>query len=147
MAESDPLSVKVLGVPFNPRKHFLEPKFSKYSRLSLDRIVDQRTKRVREESALFLEDIIDSGKNAIIVGCELSGKRYILKRIACIVAQNNQIPVLLDATQISTNGPVDTIRILTEKLPWYSAHCLESTGKRGKLLVLRVDNADVLADE
>lgn len=147
MAEPDSLSIRVLGVPLNPRNHFLEPKFSRYPGLSLDRILDQRTKKVREERALFLEDIIDSGNNAIVVGGELSGKSYILKRASCLLAQNNQIPVLLDAAQISATGLVDALRILKENLPWYSATRMESAEKGGKPLVLLVDNADVLTDE
>jgi hypothetical protein len=46
MAEPDSLSIRVLGVPLNPKKHFLEPRFSKYSSLSRDRILDQRTNKV-----------------------------------------------------------------------------------------------------
>lgn len=147
MSEPSSLPIKVLGVSLNPRKHFLDPRFSRYPSVSPDRILDQRTRKVGEERPLYLEDIIGSGKSSIIVGSELSGKSYILKRIACVIAQQDQIPILADATEIHTDGTVDIVRILKAHLPWYPADRLRKGEKPAKLVVLLIDNADLLTDE
>lgn len=78
MANPDPLPIRIFGIHLNPRRHFLEPRFSRYPHLSFSRVFDRRSGKMREEQPISLKDILDQKCHSIIVGSELSGKTYLL---------------------------------------------------------------------
>lgn len=148
MSDPEPLPIKILGVNLNPQRHFLEPRFSRHPSLSPDRIfLDPRTKKALEEKPTYLEDILASRKHAIVVGPELSGKSYLLKRAACVLAHESRIPVLLDGAKIALGGVVDTQRVLRNHLNWYSPEQFKGVGTNSGPLAILVDNSDALAEE
>lgn len=147
MANPPPLTIRVLGVPLNPKKHFIELRFSRHPEFSLDRVFDQRTRKVREEAPLYLEDILSASARLIIVGPELGGKSYLLKRIACIAAERDHLPVIIDVEQGNLTGPISSPHLLREHLSWYSVTSLQNADAISRKIFLLIDNADKLTDE
>lgn len=142
-SEPEALSIRVLGIHLNPKKHFLEPRFSMHTDLSPSRVFDSRSKKMREEQAIYLADVLKTMSNAIIIGSELSGKTYLLKRISCLVAGESYLPVILDGNALKQQSlPV----LLKEHLPWLSWANISDPNALNRIVYLLIDNIDALTD-
>lgn len=147
MADPDPLATRLLGTQLNPKKHFIEPRFSRYSELSPSRVFDQRARKMREEPPVFLENLIRSGSNSFIVGGELSGKTYLLKRICCKVAALGHLPVFVDGAEISDKMPKTIHHLLIQHLTWIPLSILQKPESVHRTIYLLIDNVQALTNE
>lgn len=139
------LPIRLLGIPLNPKKHFLEPRFSRHPSLSPSRVFDPRLNKMREEKPIYLKDLLEVCSNTIIVGCELSGKTYLLKRIACLLASQGSLPVYVDGKTFQDHKPSSIPALLREHLSWLSPTSIESPEKLHRQLYLLIDNLDELS--
>jgi hypothetical protein len=147
MANPESLPIRIFGIHLNPRKHFLEPRFSKHPNLSIGRVFkDRHSGKMREEPPINLEDILTQKSHSLIVGAELSGKTYLLKRISCQVADHGHVPVYVDGSLLSRDMPKSVPHLLKEYLDWYSLAVLQDPDKLSRTIYLLVDNADYLSD-
>jgi hypothetical protein len=147
MANPDPLPMRLFGIQLNPKKHFLEPKFSRYSELSTGRFFDRKIRKMKEEAPLFLDDIIKSESNVFIIGPELSGKTYLIKRMCCQLAELGHLPVSVDGSDLVEKMPKSISHLLNKHLTWYPLKVIESPEKINRKIYLLVDNADILTEE
>lgn len=147
MANPDPLQIKLLGIQLNPKKHFLEPRFSLNTNLESRLFFDSRTRKMREERPIYLDDIIQSESHSFIVGPELSGKTYILQRICCQVASLGHLPVYIDAVTQCEKMPKSISELLVKYLNWYPLRVLENEETLNRTVYLLLDNADGLTIE
>ena len=144
MANPDPLSTRLLGIQLNPKRHFLEPRFSRYSDLSPMRVFDNRSKRMREEPPLYLENLLKSNVNTLIVGGELSGKTYVLKRIACKVAELGHLPVYIDAKTFYDKIPKNIYQLVAQHITWHSLSKLQDPESINRTIYLLIDNIEYI---
>jgi hypothetical protein len=146
MANPEPLPIRIFGIHLNPRKHFVEPRFSQYSHLSPNRVFDRRTRKMREETPISVKDILDQKCHCMVVGSELSGKTYLLRRISCLVADKGNLPVYVDGSAISKGMPKSVPHLLHSHLDWYSLTTLQNPDVLSRTIYLLIDNADDLSD-
>jgi hypothetical protein len=145
MANPDPLPTRVLGIQLNPKKHFLEPRFSEYPEGSPGRVYNRKTKRMREEPPVYLADIITSDRLSLLVGAELSGKSYLLGRICYLVADKGHIPVLVNGRALAEAASLTAPELLAKHLIWYTDEALATPD--GRKIYLLIDDADDLSKE
>lgn len=147
MANPDPLPIRIFGVPLNPQKHFLEPRFSKHPELSISRVFDKRRHRMHEESPICLHDVTEHLANTIFVGPQLSGKTYLLRRLSCVLANQGYLPVHVDACVINTPNFKSIWHYVADRFPWHSPASLSNPDYLTRTVVLLIDNADCLTTE
>lgn len=150
MAHPEPLPIRIFGIQLNPEKHFMEPKLSRDSPYSPNRVFSRRKNKEHKpniEPPLDVRAIIVAPADYYIVGAELSGKSYLLKRLACLFAQNETVPLCIDAQSIKALNCDDVCRILAEQLVWLSGDSLKAQGNLARTIVVLIDNADDLSDD
>jgi hypothetical protein len=143
-SDPGPLPIRVLGTQLNPQKHFLEPRFSRHSALSPARVFDRQRKQVREEDPIHLEDLLRTPTSTFIVGQELSGKTYLLKRMACLLAAAGCLPVIVDGPQLRAHLPRPLHELLHSHLSWMPKNALADPETTQRTVCLLVDDADAL---
>ncbi len=142
--EPDALPIRILGTQLNPKKHFLEPRFSRHANVSPSRIFDSRLKKMREEKPVYLEDILKMKSNVILVGGDLSGKTYILKHISCLVAEDGCLPVMVDGRALDNKKQLSLASIIKEQLPWLSGTRPRNQNHEYRTICVLIDNIDFI---
>ena len=147
MSHPDPLPIRILGIQLNPKKHFLEPKFSKHSEYSLGRVFDKRRQRMGEEEAVYVDGIISDSGDSIVIGPELSGKTYLTKRLSVLLAEQGMLPVSVEGAVLASGDYKTIYHFLASQLTWYSLSSLKDETLLPRQIVVLIDNADALSDD
>jgi hypothetical protein len=82
----------------------------------------------------------------LVVGRELSGKTYLLKKMCCEVANLGHLPVLVEGNVVAQKMPRSTPELLIKYLTWYSTTVLRNVEQLGRTIYLFIDNVDSLTE-
>ncbi|HEY1661696.1 MAG TPA: hypothetical protein VGI03_04695 [Verrucomicrobiae bacterium] len=141
-----PKKIKLLGCELHPKKHFLEPTFSKHSYGSAAGIQKTNSGLRRNAATVSIGDILFSNEHALVTAPELSGKTYLLEHIECLIAEAQAVPIVLHKDDFADGKITSIYSLVSKKLGFYSAHDIEELVKNVRLFLL-VDDIDLLSDE
>jgi hypothetical protein len=144
-ANPAPKAFKLLGIPLNPKTHFLAPELSRNDVNASARLTSRKGVIAPNHENLDLSSILTSAKHVIIAGGDLSGKSYLLEHLQSVVAQGQSVPFLLSPTNFTATHKT-VFQLLTKQLPSYSARDIEELGGSTRIVLL-VDDIDRLETE
>lgn len=149
LREANPASlpIKVLGVQLNPKQHFIEPRFSKNSEMSPNRFFQPSHGRAKEETAVYLDEVMRTRKHYVIIGPEISGKSYVLRRISCLYANRGVIPVYIDGENLSSTNVTNAPKLISKKISWLTLHEIQNPELLPNRIALLVDDADKMTKD
>jgi hypothetical protein len=140
-----PNKIKLLGCSLDPKKHFLEPIFSKNPLGSMRNIEKKNQTLKKKESSVRLADIISDVQHSLVLAPELSGKTYLLDHVECLVAED-AIPVRVTKDSFAQGKPSSIFGLIAKQLGFYSGHEVERISENIKFFLL-IDDIDSMSEE
>ena len=146
-ANPSPMPIKILGCQLNPKIHFIEPSFSKSSEMSPSRFLKPRKGKAESEKQISLDDVMRTKGHYLIVGSELSGKTYLLRRLSCIYAERGVIPIFVAGDNLVSSQIDNTPKLIKNKIDWLTLQEIEDPKLLTNSFALLIDDADKLPED
>lgn len=100
-ATPGPKALRLLGVPLDPKTHFLRPHLSASAPSSTSRFTTRNRVISPKRENIAIDSFVTSPAHIVINGAELTGKSYLLEHLQCLAAEHSVLPFLLTPTHFT----------------------------------------------